>query len=110
MQKVVSTASKTRAQRVTKREAKKANKKKKEETVKDTDEAVAIDINDVGVDSAGNNKTLLIADEEKTKVKDIDIQTDFYSSYYDQIKSDRELSTATGIPNFEIFHVIVSNV
>ncbi|XP_071571572.1 uncharacterized protein [Temnothorax nylanderi] len=110
MQKIVSTASKARAERVAKREAKKANKKEKEETVKDTDEAVAIDINEVGVDSAGNNETLLIADEEKTKVRDIDIQTDFYSSYYNQIKSDRELSTATGITNFEIFHVIVSNV
>lgn len=104
MQKVVPTA---RTHRVAKRDARKVNEKEKEEIVKDTDEAVAIDINDVGVDSAGNNKTLPIADEEK---RDISIQTDLYTSYYDLIKSDRELSTVTGIPNFEIFHVIVSNV
>jgi len=110
MQKVVSTASTARTHRVAKREAKKANEKEKEETVKDTDEAVAIGINDVGVDSAGNNETLSIADEEKTKVRDIGIQTDLYTSYYHQIKSDRELSTATKISNFEIFYVIVSNV
>lgn len=110
MQKVVSTASTARTHRVAKREVKKANEKEKEETVKGTDEAVAIGINDVGVDSAGNNETLSIADEEKTKVRDIGIQTDLYTSYYHQINSDRELSTATKISNFEIFHVIVSNV
>lgn len=91
-------------------EKRKKQTKKREETVKDTDEVVAIDINDVGVDSARNNETLLISDEMKIKVRDIDIQTDLYTSYYNQIKSDCELSTATGISNFEIFHVIVSNV
>lgn len=110
MQKVVSTASTARTHRVAKREVKKANEKEKEETVKGIDEAVAISINDVGVDSARNNETLSIADEEKIKVRDIGIQTDLYTSYYHQIKSDRELSTAKGISNFEIFHVIVSNV
>lgn len=68
-------------------------------------ETVVIDINEVGVDSTGNNETLLISDEKKTKVRDIDIQTDLYTSYYNQIKSHRELSTATGISNFEIYNI-----
>lgn len=107
MQSMISIAAQARANRAANREVKKEEmKRKKTKNI----ETVAIDINEVGVDSTGNNETLLISYEKKTEVRDIDIQTDLYTSYYNLIKSDRALSTATGIPNFEIFHVIVSNV